>query len=122
MKNFYYAVEIRKSKKQYSYVESHGENNLIGMFERLMQNGAVVVHPCHTKKHAEELTDFWNECAKKNGNYLFDTKGGNMTHFQFRYGNPYISFTEKEKQRILRQYKGKIKKLDKDGKFYFIEN
>lgn len=45
-----------------------------------------------------------------------------MTHFKFRYGNPYITFNEKEKQRILRKYKGKTTKLDKDGIFYFIEN
>lgn len=45
-----------------------------------------------------------------------------MTHFEFRYGNPYIALTEKEKQRILRKYKGKTRQLDKDGRFYFIEN
>jgi hypothetical protein len=45
-----------------------------------------------------------------------------MAHFSFRYGNPYIAFTEKEKNRILKKYGKKAKQIDTSGKFYFIDN
>lgn len=73
MKNFYYAVVVEENEKYYSYVEKqYSSNNLLPMFERLKRSGAVVIHPCHTKKHASELVDFWNDAYKTNGTYMFD--------------------------------------------------
>ena len=72
MKNFYYAVVVKENEKYYSYVKKYSSNNLLPMFERLKRLGAVVIHPCHTKKHASELVVFWNDAYKANGTYMFD--------------------------------------------------
>jgi aspartate/tyrosine/aromatic aminotransferase len=73
MKNFYYAVIEHKDGKYFAYVNKQYEsNNLVNMFEKLQKAGAVVIHPCHTKTKAEELTEEWNRQYKANGIYLFD--------------------------------------------------
>lgn len=45
------------------------------------------------------------------------------THFEYDEGNPYIAFTEKEKQRILRKYRRRgISVTELKPGFYRINN
>lgn len=67
-KNHYYAVTKEEDGKQFSYcMQIHGSCNLVGQFD-----GLKTVNACATRKEAEEVAGFWNECAKKNGKYMYD--------------------------------------------------
>lgn len=66
-----YTVKPEPEKKitggNFSIVERvRGTENLAGMWEK-----TVTVHACTSKKDAQKLTDYWNECFKNNGTYAF---------------------------------------------------
>lgn len=82
MKRFYYAVTVdytgdkhyynpgedQSKEKYYAFVESATEtDNLLSRFN--MWGNVLHVTPFETKKRAQEIVDFWNECYKKNGTY-----------------------------------------------------
>lgn len=48
---------------------SHSEN-LISALSRYKNISTATI--CGTKKEAEETADFWNECYRENGTYLWD--------------------------------------------------
>ena len=69
MKYFYYAATREQNGKNYAFViKASNGDNLISLFAR---QEAKQVHACATKKDAEKLADFWNECYKKNGTNAF---------------------------------------------------
>lgn len=88
MKRFYYAINEDLSedpaftkyapqdgkKLLFASVVSAGEtDNLLSVFQR--NKNIVSVNACQTKKAAEELAAFWNECYKQNGTYAFRRAG-----------------------------------------------
>lgn len=69
MKHFYYVVEEESNGKYYAYVDKvHKNVNICGRWKPTFVN---FVHQCETKKKAEELANYWNECYKANGTYMF---------------------------------------------------
>lgn len=69
MKNFYFVVIIKENGKYLNYVEKATDSdNLLSKFK--IKN-CVGVNIFPTKKKAEEIADFWNDCAKKNGNFMY---------------------------------------------------
>ena len=70
MKNFYYAATREQNGKNYAFViKASAGDNLLSVFARYGEN--LAVNACPTKKEAEELADFWNECYKKNGTSIW---------------------------------------------------
>lgn len=70
MKNFYYAVSEHENGKNYAYViKATASDNLLGLFER--HKNLKTANACETKKQAENLANFWNECYKINRTYMF---------------------------------------------------
>lgn len=86
MKKFYMAVTVCQDKNEttfaprtnpeyspgyYSFVFSVGENdNLASRLDNI--GGLQAAQLCQTKKAAQELADFWNDCYKRNGTYFFE--------------------------------------------------
>lgn len=69
MKYFYYAATREQNGKNYAFViKASNGDNLVSLFAR---TGAKTANACATKKEAEKLADFWNECYKKNGTSAF---------------------------------------------------
>lgn len=80
MKNNYFVIvanysgyEGRSPHKDYRVafvhkVDSHC--NLHHIFDSPYYN-TEIVHLADSKKEAEALSDFWNECYRKNGTYLY---------------------------------------------------
>jgi hypothetical protein len=70
MKNFYYAVNTEDNGKIYAFVIKASINeNLKTLFSGY--KNLISINACETKKRAEELANFWNECYKANGTYMF---------------------------------------------------
>lgn len=69
MKHFYYVVVKSVSDKHYAYVDKVAEN--CNIVTRWATSLTTAVHHCETKKKAEELANYWNECYKANGTYMF---------------------------------------------------
>ena len=74
MKKYYLAVTVEdKPDLYYSYVvEALQNNNLCSALERIP--GLKCAHIYGTRKQAKEIADFWNDCYKANGTYLFQKK------------------------------------------------
>lgn len=71
MKNFYYAVTETQNGKNYSFVLRVGANdNILSVLKGYPH--LTTVNACKTKTEAERLVNFWNECYKNNGTYLFN--------------------------------------------------
>ena len=69
-KNFYFAVSVCEDGKNYSYaVKVYQSDNVLS---RLAIKNIKTATICPTRKRAEELVKFWNECYKANGTYMFD--------------------------------------------------
>ena len=70
MKYFYYAATREQNGKNYAFVIKSGAgDNLLSVFARY--SNLKFVNACPTKKAAEKLADFWNECYEKNGTSAF---------------------------------------------------
>ena len=66
----YIVVSIQEDGKNYAYViKHHNSNNLINVLEI---KGILHANICDTKKEAYSIAEYWNECYKKNGTYMFD--------------------------------------------------
>lgn len=69
MKNFYFVVNVKENNKLYACVIKATESdNLLSKFE-IKNISSVNIFP--TKKRADEIAKFWNECYKKNGTHMF---------------------------------------------------
>lgn len=69
MKNFYYVVNTKQNGKNYAYVIKATESdNLLAKFSR---DNITTANACETRKRAESLAHFWNECYKQNGTFMF---------------------------------------------------
>lgn len=87
MKNFYIAVTVEQNKNMsifnpdenketnpglYAYViKINSSNNLKSALECI--GGLVHANIFPTKKDAEHTVNYWNDCYKANGTYLFDS-------------------------------------------------
>lgn len=86
MKKFYMAVTVCQDRNEtiftprtnpeynpgycaFVYSVSESEN-----LKRSLEiiGGLQAAQLCQTKKAAQELADFWNDCYKKNGTYFFE--------------------------------------------------
>lgn len=82
MKHFYYVVSVDytgdkhyykpgedlNNQKFYSFVESATEcDNLLSRFN--MWGRVLTVNAFETKKRADEIAAFWNDCYRKNGTF-----------------------------------------------------
>lgn len=64
-----YVFGVRKDGKHYAYaVTVANSDNLIAF---LGVDGLEHVNATSTKKEAKELADYWNECYRKNGTYMY---------------------------------------------------
>lgn len=71
MRNLYFAVSATENGKNYAYVLKVDSNsNLLNVFAH--DKRMTVANYFPTKKKAEEIADFWNECFKKNGTSFFN--------------------------------------------------
>ena len=70
MKNYYFAtMDIYPDKTQCSYVLQVPEN--VNLYAALDRNDTKIVQFAKSKKDAEKLASYWNECSYKNGKYPF---------------------------------------------------
>lgn len=69
-KNFYYVAITEKNKKLFAHVvRVNNYSDLLFALNRIENITSATA--CSTKREASELAEFWNECYKKNGTYLF---------------------------------------------------
>lgn len=72
-KNFYYVVttgtEGANGKCYAQVARVNNYSDLLFALDRIENKTSVTA--CSTKREAVELAEFWNECYKKNGTYLF---------------------------------------------------
>ena len=75
MNNYFYFVvglyeeDENGKQKRFAYAEKvHGSNELLSYFGR---KDIQHVNPVKTFKEAKEIAEFWNDCYKKNGTYMF---------------------------------------------------
>ena len=67
MKNHYIAISVKQNEKNYaSVLKVSGTDNLLFS---LQIPGIAAANICNTKKEAENIAAFWNECYKKNKTY-----------------------------------------------------
>lgn len=70
MKKAYLATTIEKDGKRYSYIVSvNNRDNLLSVLGRI--KGIEHANIYLTKKEAVKTVQFWNECYKNNGTYMF---------------------------------------------------
>lgn len=69
MKNHYIAIQIRENGKYYAYAIKVSESD--NLLSKLDIKDIISANICDTKKRAEELVTFWNDCYKRNGTWLF---------------------------------------------------
>lgn len=67
-KNFFYVVQDKYANgDMFAYATKiYNSQNLLAAFH---DADAIAINACTTFKEAKSIADFWNECAKKNGNY-----------------------------------------------------
>ena len=71
MKNFWLAVTVEENGKFYAYVVKAAQNNnLVSLLAGNAQLKAANIYG--TKKQAAAVVQFWNDCYRQNGTYLFD--------------------------------------------------
>lgn len=67
--NTYIAITIKTDDKYISHVIRASKNdNLLSV---LKIKDIVSANICSSKKKAQELSDYWNDCHKINGTYLY---------------------------------------------------
>jgi hypothetical protein len=69
MKIFYIAVQICENEKYYAYIVKATESD--NLLSKLSIQNVITANICPTKKRAAEIVEFWRECYKRNGNYMF---------------------------------------------------
>ena len=73
-KNTFFVIEEEEIEtgRLISYaMKVHNCNNLLGYFTPRKGMKIISINACDTWKEAQEIAHFWNDCAEKNGNYLF---------------------------------------------------
>lgn len=71
MKNFWLAVTVEENGKFYAYmVKAAQNNNLVSLLAGIAHLKAANIYG--TKKQAAAVVQFWNDCYRQNGTYLFD--------------------------------------------------
>ena len=98
-KSIYIAANFTVDGKHYASVIRTAEyrNLLVDIDVKNIVSADI----CPSKKKAEELAEFWNECYRKNGTYLFatmDNKSKNDYFIESFYGN--LGGNENVKQSI----------------------
>ena len=73
-KSIYLAATSEENGKYYSYViKTYKNYNLLTELEAHKRNNLIHANICNSKKEAYRLVEFWNNCYKENGTYLFYT-------------------------------------------------
>jgi len=68
MKNIYFAVTIKEDEKYYSYVVKTTESDNILSKLNIKNIISANILP---KNEAKRTAEYWNECHKNNGTYMF---------------------------------------------------
>ena len=70
MKSIFLTVVIQENGKNFAFVEVFRcGQNIKPMIERY--KNAHIWHLCESRKQADNLAQFWNDCYKNNGTYLY---------------------------------------------------
>ena len=69
MKNFYIAVQVCENGKYYAHIVKATESD--NLLSRLKISNIISANIYPTKKCATEIVEFWRECYKRNGKYMF---------------------------------------------------
>ena len=72
MNNTYAWVVVVCSEGEKNYAHAWKLNNKSNVISQIKELRAGCVHLCGTKKEACGLAEFWNQCYKENGTYMFD--------------------------------------------------
>lgn len=70
----YFVIEEKDAatEKMFAYAERvHNCNNLYKHFKPCKGFEIISINACDTWKEAQRIASFWNECARKKGNYVF---------------------------------------------------
>ena len=68
IKNIYIAVQIKENEKNYAYVvKTTDSNNLLSV----LSIKGIITANIFNKEEAYKTVDFWNNCFKQNGTYLY---------------------------------------------------
>lgn len=75
MDHYSYYIIVQQEKetgKNYAYTEKVSNcYNLYNYFQAHKGCKITSINACKTMKEAKKISDFWNECYKKNGTYAF---------------------------------------------------
>ena len=63
------AVNVEEDGKLCAYAIRVRQNE--NLLSKLAINNIVSANICGTKKEAREIVNFWNDCYKQNGTYMF---------------------------------------------------
>ena len=70
MKNFYITFSAQLDGKYWAGTMTVSSNdNIMNISQRIA--GMQTANLCTTRKAAEELADYWNECFKRNGTSIY---------------------------------------------------
>lgn len=70
MKTFYIAFSAQVNGKNYAGTLTKTEQENIAFLSAQIPN-LTAAHICDSRKKAEEMAEFWNDCFKKNGTSAF---------------------------------------------------
>ena len=73
-KNTYFVIEQQEIETGRTI--AHAETvsncyNLLDYFKPFHGCKIISINACDTKKESEKIAEFWNDCARKNNNYMF---------------------------------------------------
>ncbi len=73
MRNKYLAVSTTENEKHVAFDVKVSENeNLVSAMAGI--KNLTTAQICETKDKAQDLSDFWNECYRKNGTHMYTQK------------------------------------------------
>lgn len=68
-KNSYLVIVNMENGKRAAYVQKwHNSNNLACLLKNSKIESANI---CDSKKEAQEIAEYWNQCYKRNGCYMY---------------------------------------------------
>ena len=76
MANFYIAVSVKQDRNETTFTERKNPEYNPGYYAFVIHSldcigGIIHANILPTKKRAEEVAQYWNDCYKANGTYFF---------------------------------------------------